>query len=158
MQKLHVTSNIKTIQDALNVLYRLEAIDNQHGTSQPRSNQKTRQTRNNHHREDHRDGRTQAVAQTYIEQELRSLSNCGYSAEQRYNRQNTYRRSAGGIRNYSPGRNVTNVSAFNPEEFTGNGNRKQDGKLKGNRVEGHMLFAHEEYGAWGSVVVKALRY
>ena len=115
VQKLLVTSHIETIQDALNVLNRLEAIDGHQNTSQQRPSQNTGQTRNNYHREDHRDGRTHAVRQAYIDQERRNVRNSRYPVQQGYNRHETYRRLGGSRRNHSPGRNVTNESALNPE-------------------------------------------
>ena len=81
-KQLLVTSHIETIQDALNVLNRLEAIDGHHDTSQEGPSQNTRQTRNNYHREDHRDGRTHAVRQTYIDRERRNVRNSRYPVQQ----------------------------------------------------------------------------
>jgi len=56
--KLFVTSNIKTIHDALGVLNKLEAIEGQHHNPQQWSNQNRPHARSNYDREDHRNGRT----------------------------------------------------------------------------------------------------
>jgi len=66
VQKLFVTSNIKTIQDAVSVLNKLEAIDGQHHNPQQWSNQNGLHARTSYDREDQRDGRTHAVSQTYV--------------------------------------------------------------------------------------------
>ena len=63
VQKLFITSNIKTIQDALSVLNNLEAIESQnynpHKQNRPHA-------RSSYGREDHRNGRKHAVRQTYV--------------------------------------------------------------------------------------------
>jgi len=69
VQKLFVTSNIKTIQDAWSVLNKLEAIEGQHHNPQQRSNQNRPHARSSYDREDHKDGRTHSVRQTYVSRE-----------------------------------------------------------------------------------------
>jgi len=61
-----VTSNIKTIQDASSVLNTLEAIEGQHHNPQQWSHQKRPHARGSYGTEDHRDGKTHAVRQTYV--------------------------------------------------------------------------------------------
>jgi hypothetical protein len=58
VQKLFVTSNIKTIQDAVSVLNKLEAIEGQHHNPQQWSNQNRPHARSSYGREDQTDGRT----------------------------------------------------------------------------------------------------
>ena len=65
VQKLFIRSNIKTIQDALSLLNKLEATEGQHHNPQPWSNQNRPHARSSYSREDHGDGRTHAVRQTY---------------------------------------------------------------------------------------------
>ena len=61
VQKLFVTSNVKTIQDALGVLNKLGAIDGQHHNPKHWSNQNRPHARSSYGREDHRTGRTHRV-------------------------------------------------------------------------------------------------
>ena len=61
VQKLLVTSNIKTIQDVLSVLNKLEAIESQHHNPQQWSDQNRPYSRCSYGWEDHRVGRTNAV-------------------------------------------------------------------------------------------------
>ena len=84
VQKLFVTSNIKTIQDALSVLNKLEAIEAQHHNPQQWSNQKKPHARSSYGREDHRDGRTHAVRQTNVSREQRRTRNSRYPEQEGY--------------------------------------------------------------------------
>ena len=115
VQKLFVTSNIKTIQDALSVLNKLEAIEGQHHNSQQWSNQNRPPARSSYSREEHRDGRTHAVRQTYVSREQRRTRNSRYPEQEGYDVQETYRRSGNNRRNYSPHSNMTNASTLNAE-------------------------------------------
>jgi len=115
VQKLFVTSSIKTIQDALSVLNKLEAIEGQHHKPQQWSNQYRPHARSSYGREDHRDGRTQAVRQTYVSREQRRTRNSRYPEQEGYDIQETYRRSGSNRKNYSPRRNMTNASTLNAE-------------------------------------------
>ena len=74
VQKLFVTSNI----NALSVLKNLEAIEGQHHNPQQWSNQKRPQAPTSYGREDHRDGRTHAVRQTYVSREQGRTRNSRY--------------------------------------------------------------------------------
>jgi hypothetical protein len=113
VKKLFVISNIKTIQDALNVLNKLEVIEGQHHNPQQWSNQNRPHARSSYGREDHKDGRTHAVRQTYVSRELRRTRNSGYPEQEGYDIQETYRRSGSNRRNYSLRHNKTNASALN---------------------------------------------
>jgi len=115
VQKLFVTSNIKTIQDALSVLNKLEAIEGQNHNPQQWSNQNRPHACSSYDREDHRDGRMRAVRQTYVSREQRCTRNSRYPEQESYDIQETYRRSGSNRRNYSPRRNTTNASALNAE-------------------------------------------
>ena len=53
VKKLFVTSNIKTIQDVLSVLNKLEAIEGQHHNPQQWSNQNRPHARRSYDTEDH---------------------------------------------------------------------------------------------------------
>ena len=102
VQKLFVTSNIKTIQYALSVLNKLEAIEGQHHNRQQWTNQNRPHARSSYGTEDQRDGRTHAVRQTYVNREQRCTRNSRYPEQEGYDIQETYRRSGGSRRNYSP--------------------------------------------------------
>jgi len=133
VQKLFVTSNIKTIQDALSVLNKLEAIEGQHHNSQQWSNQKRPHARSSHDREDHRDGRTHSVRQTYVSREQRRTRNSRYPEQEGYDIQETYRRSGSNRKNYSPRRN-TNASALNAEATPYNQARNSQENKTDNRT------------------------
>jgi len=109
---LFITSNIKTIQDALSVLNKLEAIEGQHHSRQQWSNQNRPHAHSSYSREEHRDGRTHAVRQTYVSREQRRTRNSRYPEQEGYDTQETYRRSGSNRRNYSPRRNMTNASTL----------------------------------------------
>jgi hypothetical protein len=66
VQKLYVTSNIKTIQDALSVLNKLAAIEGQYNNPQQWSNQNRPHARGSYDRADHRDGGTHTGRHTYV--------------------------------------------------------------------------------------------
>ena len=68
----------KDIQDALSVLNKMEVIDGQHHKPQQRSNQNRPHARSSYGGEDHRDGRTHAVRQTYVSREQRRTRNSRY--------------------------------------------------------------------------------
>jgi len=84
VEKLFVSSNIKRVHDDLCVLNKLEAIDGQHHNSQQWSNQNRLHARSNYDREDHRDGRTHAVRQTYVSREQRRTRNSRYPEQENY--------------------------------------------------------------------------
>ena len=134
VQKLFVTSNIKTIQDALSVLNKLEAIEGQHHNTQQWSNQNRPYARSSYGREDHRDGRTHTVRQTNASQEQRRTRNSRYPEEEGYDVQETYRRSGSNRRNYSPRRNMTNASALNAEATSYNQARNSQENEVDNRT------------------------
>jgi len=93
VQKLFVTSNIKTIQDALSVLNKLEAIEGQHHSPQQWSNQNRPHARSSYGREDHGDGRTHAVRQTYVSQEQKDAREIQGTVSRKVM---TYKRHTGG--------------------------------------------------------------
>jgi hypothetical protein len=130
VQKLVVTSNLKTIQDALNVLDKLEAIEGQYNHPQPRYNPNRAQARSDYNREDHKESRTHTVRRTYEDREQRHTRNSRYREQQSHHRQETYGRPRNSRRNYSPRRNMTNVPALNPEATPYN----QGGSLQGNET------------------------
>jgi len=99
---LFVTSNINTIQGGLSVLNKFEDIEGQHHNPQQWSEQNRPHARSSYRREDHRDGRTHAVRQTYVSQEQRHTRNCRYPEQEGYDIQETSRRSGSNRRNYSP--------------------------------------------------------
>jgi hypothetical protein len=66
VQKLFVTSSIKTIQDAMSVLNILEAINGQYHNPQQGYDQNRPCARSSYDTEERRDGRTHAVRQTYM--------------------------------------------------------------------------------------------
>jgi hypothetical protein len=134
VQKLFVTSNIKTIQDALNVLNELEAIEGQHHNPQQCSNQNRPHAHSSYGREDHRDGRKHAVRQTYVSREQSRMRNSRYPEQEDYDIQETYRRSGSSRRNYSPRRNMTNASALNAEATPYNQARNSQGNETDNRT------------------------
>jgi hypothetical protein len=114
-QKLFVASNIKTIQDALSVLNKLEAIEGQHPNPQQWSNRNRPHARSSYDREDHRDGRARSARQTYVSREQRCTRNSRYPEQEGYDIQETYMRSGSNRRNYSLPRNMTNASTPNAE-------------------------------------------
>ena len=113
VQKLFVTSNIKTIEDN-SVLNELEVIEGQHHYPQQWSNQNRPHAPSSYSREDYRDGRTHAVRQTYVSREQRLSRNSRYPEQEGYDIQETYR-PGHKRRNYSPRRNMTNASTLNAE-------------------------------------------
>jgi carboxypeptidase C (cathepsin A) len=127
VQKLFVTSNIKAIQDALNVLSKLEAIDSQHNNPQLRSNENRSFACSNYNREEYREGRTHSVRQTYVNREQRRIRNSVYPEQQSCDRQETYGSSGGNRRNYSPRRNMATASALDPEARPYNQDRTSQG-------------------------------
>ena len=112
---MFVTSNIKTIQDALNVQNKVEAIEDQDHNSQQLSNQNRPHARNSYGREDNTDGRTHAVRQTYIRREQIRTKYSRCSEREGYDIQKRYKRSRSNRRNYSHRRDMTNASAVNAE-------------------------------------------
>jgi hypothetical protein len=134
VQKLFVTPNIKTIQDALSVLNKPETIEGQHRKPQQWSNQNRPYARSSYGREDHRDGRTQAVRQTYVSREQRRTRNSRYPEQEGYDIQKTHRRSGSNRRNYSPRRNMTNASALNAEATPYSQARNSQESETGNRT------------------------
>jgi len=89
VQKLFVTSNIKTLQDALSVLNKLEAVEVHHHNSQQWSNQNRPNAHSSYGRKDHRDGRTHAVRQTNVSREKRRTRNSRYPEQEGYDIQET---------------------------------------------------------------------
>jgi hypothetical protein len=87
VQTVFVTSNIKTIQDALSVLTKLEAIKGQQHNPQRWSNHNRPQAHSSYGREDHRDGRTHAVRQTYASREQSRTRNFRYPEHEGYDKQ-----------------------------------------------------------------------
>ena len=102
VQKLFVTSNIKTLQFALAVLNKLEAIEGQYHNPQQWSNQNRPHARSSYDREDYKDGRTHSVRQTYVNREQRLTRNSRYPEQEGYNIQETYRRSGSNRRIIPP--------------------------------------------------------
>jgi len=78
VQKFVVTSNINTIQGASSVLNKLKAIEGQCHNPQKWSHQNGPHARSSYGREDHRDGTTHAVRQTYVSREQRRTRNSSY--------------------------------------------------------------------------------
>ena len=115
VQKLFVTSNIKTIQNSLSVLNKLEAIEGQHHNPQQWPTPSRPHARSSYCREDHRDGRTHAVRQTYVSREQRRTRNSRYPEQEGYDIQEKYRTSGSNRKNYSPRCNIKNVAALNAE-------------------------------------------
>ena len=132
---MFITSNIKAIQDALNVLNKLKAIEGQHHNPQQWSNQNWPHAHSSYSREDHRDGRTHTVRQTNVSREQRRTRNSRYPEQEGYNIQETYRRSGSNRRNYSPRHTskMTNVSALNAETTSYHQARSSQENEMGNR-------------------------
>jgi hypothetical protein len=97
----------------LELLNKLEAIEDQHHNPQQWSNQNRPHASSSYGREDHRNGRTQAVTKTYVSEnnDVREILGA-------LNRKiTTYKRNTGG-REVAEGiirRNMTNASALNAE-------------------------------------------
>jgi len=122
------------MQDTLNVLNKLEAIDGQHHNPQQWSNQNRPHVCSSYDREDHKDGRTHSVRQTYVSREQRCTKNPMYSVQPGYDTQETYRRSGSNRRNYSPHHNMANASALNPEATWYNQARNSQESETANRM------------------------
>ena len=82
VQKLFVVSNIKTIQDALSVLNKLEAIEGQQHNPQQWFNQNRPHALSSYNREDSWNGRTHKVRQTCVSREQRRTRNCRYQEQE----------------------------------------------------------------------------
>jgi hypothetical protein len=122
--------NLKTIQIALNVLDKLEAIEGQYNHPQPRYNPNRAQARSDYNREDPKESRTHTVRQTYEDREQRHTRNSRYPEQQSHHRQETYGRPRSSSRNYSSRRNMANGPALNPEAAP----YIQGGSLQGNET------------------------